>query len=159
MVRKINNFPQRFMSLANPSIVSLINSYKSTECLMKKARILKEVKDKTDITYIHMTRIFFESERTLKRLYQLNKLIPQLQEYLSIYVPDNTLPKMIFYEISRFNEEEQEAHFINITYMLELKKNKSKISQESESFMFKDYKKLLENDYLRKSTLQIELDI
>jgi hypothetical protein len=59
-----------------------VELYHQTESNMERARIIKTIREYFKLPFKKLSDDLFEVERTIYRIYQLNKLIPEFQEML-----------------------------------------------------------------------------
>ena len=80
-----------------------INRFLSEECLIERAKLLKEIKDRTRDSYVCLSLKLYDNVRNLKRLYKVNNLI---DEYAELY-KQGYIKKMVVYELSNLPHQDQ----------------------------------------------------
>jgi undecaprenyl pyrophosphate synthase len=83
--------------------ISKINEFIKEDCPINRAKILKEIKDSTDVNYIYLSLKLYDSVRNLKRLYKLNNLIPEYVDLLK----QGIIKKIVAYELSNLDHRDQ----------------------------------------------------
>ncbi|MEQ2529084.1 hypothetical protein WMO40_20630 [Bacillaceae bacterium CLA-AA-H227] len=84
-----------------------INNFISESSLIKRSKMLKEIKDENNLSYDGLSLKLFDSVRNLKRLYKLNNLIPEYQKLLE----EGKLKKVVAYELSSLSHEQQKGTY------------------------------------------------
>lgn len=80
-----------------------INRFLSEECLIEKAKLFKEIKERTRANYVCLSLKLYDTVRNLKRLYKVNNLI---KEYAELY-KQGYIKKMVVYELSNLPQQDQ----------------------------------------------------
>lgn len=80
-----------------------INDFLAENCIIERAKIFKNIKDNSTLSYEHLSIRLYESVRNLKRLYKLNFLIPEIQYLVKV----RKIKKVVAYYLSSFPDDEQ----------------------------------------------------
>lgn len=132
-------------------IHKLMNDFIVENCPIERAKMLKEIKDTTNMSYVGLSLKLYDSIRNLKRLYKLNNLIP---EYKELY-KDGFIKKIVAYELSSLSEGDQLKIYKIFKYKLDLKMQAKQMLQHIE-----EYQKISEKEievYFDNKTLMDSL--
>jgi hypothetical protein len=109
---------KNILSVKSVEIQELITLYINSECILEKASLLWQIRDKTRMGYIDLEEHLFNERRTLIRINSLNNLIPEILELLRT----NVISKIIAYQLGNLSADDQFEYFLLINDLSEMKK-------------------------------------
>lgn len=98
-------------------VMEQVNEYINTDCILKKNELLMFIKEKTNLSNFDLVYVLFESERTIIRIHNVHKLIPELKQMYKF----KEITAKIAYGLALLSEEEQLFYYKHFQELILIK--------------------------------------